>query len=426
MVESGTAVLGVEMWTVNTDAQALSRSLAPHKLNIGTTTSRGLGAGGSPDVGHKAAEESREDISRMVADSDLVFVTAGMGGGTGSGAAPVVADCARKAGALTVGVVTKPFAFEGRKRLAQANQAIVNLKDQVDTLIVVSNDKLLEMVPENTPLTDAFLVADDILRQGVVGISEIIIKPGLVNVDFADVRAIMGHAGTALMGIGHGKGKNRAQDAALAAISSPLLDVPISKAKGVVFNIVGGEDVTLQEINAAAEIIYQNVDQDANIIFGALVDDKITNGEMTITVLATGFATDFYQSPDQDFKQKSADTSNVDPTIRLPEPAAPTPTSLIPPEIEWSRFGSRAEEVTDSFLTNTRGRHPHPTNPFLPHQNSPCGSDDGIWRAEKRTDVEDDDDKDDNNGDNDDGDDGLHEKNPAGIAGFFRRLLNRM
>jgi cell division protein FtsZ len=232
----------------------------------------------------------------MVKDADLVFVTAGMGGGTGSGAAPVVAECAREAGALTVGVVTKPFAFEGRKRMQQAKNAILQMKDRVDTLIVVSNDKLLQIVPENTPLTDAFLVADDILRQGVVGISEIIIKPGLVNVDFADVRSIMGNAGTALMGIGQGKGKTRAVDAAMAAISSPLLDFPITKAKGIVFNIVGGPDMTLQEINSAAEVIYENVDADANIIFGALVDDKLTTGEVSITVLATGFQTDFFES----------------------------------------------------------------------------------------------------------------------------------
>lgn len=210
---------------------------------------RGLGAGGTPAVGAKAAEESREEIMEMVKDADLVFVTAGMGGGTGSGAAPIVAECAKEAGALTVGVVTKPFGFEGRRRMQQAREAILQMKDRVDTLIVVSNDKLLQIVPENTPLTDAFLVADDILRQGVVGISEIIIKPGLVNVDFADVRTIMGNAGTALMGIGHGKGKTRAVDAAIAAISSPLLDFPISKAKGIVFNIVGGNDMTLQEIN---------------------------------------------------------------------------------------------------------------------------------------------------------------------------------
>ncbi len=313
MIESS-VISGVELWTVNTDAQALARSSATRKLNIGATTSRGLGAGGSPQVGYKAAEESREDIMNMVKDSDLVFVTAGMGGGTGSGAAPVVAECAKEAGALTVGVVTKPFGFEGRKRMQQAKAAILELKDKVDTLIVVSNDKLLEIVPENTPLTDAFLVADDILRQGVVGISEIIIKPGLVNVDFADVRTIMGNAGTALMGIGTGKGKTRAVDAAMSAISSPLLDFPITKAKGIVFNVVGGSDMTLQEINAAAEVIYENVDQDANIIFGALIDEKLTNGEISITVLATGFTTDFY------------DTDEI--SSKVPEKTVPQPKTI--------------------------------------------------------------------------------------------------
>eukprot|EP01035_Chromulina_nebulosa_P018107 gene18107-23761_t len=294
MVESSIGVNGVELWAMNTDAQALSRSLAANTLKIGNKTSRGLGAGGSPEVGSKAAEESREEIMAVVRDTDLVFVTAGMGGGTGSGAAPIVCECAKLSGALTVGVVTKPFGFEGRRRMQQAKLAIAEMKTKVDTLIVVSNDKLLQIVPENTPLTEAFLVADDVLRQGVVGISDIIVKPGLVNVDFADVRTIMGNAGTALMGIGHGKGKTRAVDAAIAAISSPLLDFPITKAKGIVFNIVGGADMSLQEINSAAEVIYENVDENANIIFGALVDEKITNGEMSITVLATGFPTDFY------------------------------------------------------------------------------------------------------------------------------------
>eukprot|EP01041_Mallomonas_annulata_P003156 gene3156-6212_t len=296
IIESSNGIPGVEMWVVNTDAQALSRSLATKRLNIGKVLSRGLGAGGNPQIGCRAAEETREEIMAMVKDADLVFVTAGMGGGTGSGAAPIVAECAKEAGALTVGVVTKPFGFEGRKRMQQARDAILEMKEKVDTLIVVSNDKLLEIVPENTPLTDAFLVADDILRQGVVGITDIIIKPGLVNVDFADVRTIMGNAGTALMGIGHGKGKNRATDAAMSAISSPLLDFPITRAKGIVFNIVGGSDMTLQEINAAAEVIYDNVDADANIIFGALVDDKITSGEVSITVLATGFSTDYFSA----------------------------------------------------------------------------------------------------------------------------------
>lgn len=217
---------------------------------------RGLGAGGIPENGRLAAEESRGEILKLVEGSDLVFVTAGMGGGTGSGCAPIVADIARQAGALTVGVVTKPFGFEGRKRMSQAIQAIDVLRASVDTLIIVSNDRLLEIIPENTPLQRAFSVADDVLRQGVVGISEIIIRPGLINVDFADVRAIMGDAGTALMGIGRGSGKTRAVDAASSAISSPLLDFPIEKARGVVFNIVGGNDLTLQEVTQFLHALY--------------------------------------------------------------------------------------------------------------------------------------------------------------------------
>ncbi|GMI45944.1 hypothetical protein TrCOL_g653 [Triparma columacea] len=286
MVE--TNIQGVQFWGINTDAQALTKAKAKNTLNIGRKVTRGLGAGGNPAVGKSAAQESRSDIEAVCNGADLVFVTAGMGGGTGSGAAPIVAEIARDCGCLTVGVVTKPFGFEGRKRMSQANSAIEELSKAVDTLIVVSNDKLLQIVPENTPVTDAFLVADDILRQGVVGISEIIIKPGLINVDFADVRTIMGDAGTALMGVGTGVGKTRAQDAAVAAISSPLLDFPIKRAKGIVFNVVGGFDLTLAEINAAAEVVYENADPDANIIFGALVDPKMEN-EVSITVLATGF-----------------------------------------------------------------------------------------------------------------------------------------
>eukprot|EP01038_Epipyxis_sp_PR26KG_P008743 gene8743-11815_t len=287
MIETG--VSGVDFVAVNTDAQALSKFQGfAQILNIGKEVTRGLGAGGIPDNGRKAAEESRSEIMKLVAGSDLVFVTAGMGGGTGSGAAPIVAEIAREAGALTVGVVTKPFGFEGRRRMQQALGAIEKLRAVVDTLIIVSNDRLLQIIPENTPLQRAFSVADDVLRQGVVGISEIIIRPGLINVDFADVRTIMGDAGTALMGIGRGSGRTRAQEAAAAAISSPLLDFPIEKARGVVFNIVGGNDLTLQEINAAAEVIYEAVDPNANIIFGALVDDSM-DGEIAITVIATGF-----------------------------------------------------------------------------------------------------------------------------------------
>ncbi|CAM9627506.1 unnamed protein product [Pylaiella littoralis] len=287
MVQTGIA--GVEFWSLNTDAQALSRNLAPGKLAIGQSVTRGLGAGGVPSVGRKAAEESMDDLRLLVKGADMVFVTCGMGGGTGSGAAPLVAEAARDEDCLTVGVVTKPFAFEGRKRMSQANEGIELLRENVDTLIVIANDKLLQIVPEATPVQDAFLVADDILRQGVVGISEIIIKPGLVNVDFADVRSVMNKAGTALMGLGKAKGKNRASEAAKAAIESPLLDFPVTDAKGIVFNIIGDADLTLAEINEAASVIYENVDPEANIIFGALVDTEVKTGELQITVLATGF-----------------------------------------------------------------------------------------------------------------------------------------
>jgi cell division protein FtsZ len=286
-----TRIEGVSFWAINTDAQALDKSLSPNRLNIGRQMTRGLGAGGMPSVGEKAALENVNDFKHICDGADMVFITAGMGGGTGSGAAPVLAEVARECGCLTVGVVTKPFAFEGKKRMKQAEEAIANLRKHVDTLIVVSNDKLLRIVPDNTPVTDAFLVADDILRQGVVGISEIIIKTGLVNVDFADVRAVMKDAGTALMGVGTGVGKTRAADAAVAAISSPLLDFPISEAKRIVFNIVGGPGLGLSEINSASEVIYENAHEDANIIFGALIDDKMGE-EVSITVLACDFRED--------------------------------------------------------------------------------------------------------------------------------------
>jgi cell division protein FtsZ len=284
-----TRIEGVSFWAINTDAQALSKSLAPNVLNIGRSLTRGLGAGGDPAVGRKAALENKKELDRICKGADMVFITAGMGGGTGSGCAPVLAEIAKDDNnCLTVGVVTKPFAFEGRKRMRQAEKAIEELRKHVDTVIVVSNDKLLRIVPDNTPVVDAFLVADDILRQGVVGISEIILKTGLVNVDFADVRAVMKDAGTALMGVGTGVGKNRAADAAIAAISSPLLDFPIQKSKRIVFNIVGGATMGLQEINEASEVIYENADDNANIIFGALVDE--TMGEqISITVLACDF-----------------------------------------------------------------------------------------------------------------------------------------
>ena len=286
-----TRVSGVDFWAINTDAQALGRSKAKGAkvLNIGTSATRGLGAGGNPDIGQLGAEESRAEISAMVEGTDLCFVTSGMGGGTGSGAAPVVAEVSKEAGALTIGIVTKPFRFEGKRRMRQAVGAIERLKQHVDTVIVVSNDRLLDIIPEDTPMNRAFAVADDILRQGVVGISEIIVKPGLINVDFADVRSVMSDAGTALMGIGIGSGKTGAEDAATAAISSPLLDSSIDNARGVVFNISGGEGLSLTDVNRAARLIYDSVEEDANVIFGALIDESLEDA-ISITVLATGFA----------------------------------------------------------------------------------------------------------------------------------------
>lgn len=284
-------LLGVEFWVVNTDAQALMQSNAPQHIQIGQKLTRGLGAGGNPAIGQKAAEESRDDIANALEDADLVFITAGMGGGTGTGAAPIVAEVAKEMGALTVGVVTRPFTFEGRRRTTQAEEGIAALQGRVDTLIVIPNDRLLSVISEQTPVQEAFRTADDVLRQGVQGISDIITIPGLVNVDFADVRAVMADAGSALMGIGMGSGKSRAREAAMAAISSPLLDSSVDGAKGVVFNITGGDDLTLHEVNAAAEVIYEVVDPNANIIFGAVIDERL-QGEVRITVIATGFSSE--------------------------------------------------------------------------------------------------------------------------------------
>jgi cell division protein FtsZ len=288
MISSGLS--GIEFWSVNTDAQALDNSAITNTLHIGQKLTRGLGAGGNPAIGQKAAEESREEITAALGEADLVFITAGMGGGTGTGAAPIVAEVAKEAGALTIGVVTRPFTFEGRRRMTQADEGIAALQGRVDTLIVIPNDKLLSVISEQTPVQEAFRTADDILRQGVQGISDIITIPGLVNVDFADVRAVMADAGTALMGIGVGSGKSRAREAAIAAISSPLLEASIDGASGAVFNVTGGSDLTLHEVNAAAEIIYEGVDPNANIIFGAVIDERL-QGEVRITVIATGFNT---------------------------------------------------------------------------------------------------------------------------------------
>jgi len=281
-------VMSIEFITINTDAQALLLTESPHRIRIGDKLTRGLGAGGNPSIGAKAAEENAEEVYEALKGSDMVFITAGMGGGTGTGASPIVAQIAREIGALTVGVVTRPFSFEGKKRQAAAEEGIANLKQHVDTLITVPNDRLLQVADKRTPLSEAFRLADDVLRQGIQGISDLITVPGLINLDFADVKTIMSAAGSALMAIGEASGDNRAKDAANSAIASPLLDIDISGAHGVLFNITGGIDLTLFEVNEAADLISQAAHPDANIIFGA-VQDPNYDGRVKITVIATGF-----------------------------------------------------------------------------------------------------------------------------------------
>lgn len=282
-------IKGVEFVAINTDAQALHHSRAQEKIHIGKNLTKGLGAGMNPEIGRQAAEENRDEIQEVLKGADMVFVTCGLGGGTGSGAAPIVAETAKELGALTVAVVTKPFAFEGSQRRAIADEALDNLKDRVDTLITIPNDKLLSIIDRKTTLLSAFRIVDDVLRQGVQGISDLITKPGIVNVDFADVRAIMQDSGSALMGIGIASGETRAVEAAKAAINSPLLELSIDGAKGVLFNISGSSDLSMLEINEAANVITENIDPNAKVIFGAVVDDQIRKGEVQITVVATGF-----------------------------------------------------------------------------------------------------------------------------------------
>jgi cell division protein FtsZ len=287
MIDSG-EINGVEFIVVNTDAQVLLQNKVPTKLQIGEKLTKGLGSGGNPDVGLQAAEESREKLKELLIDSDMVFITAGMGGGTGTGAAPVVAKIAKEAGALTVGIVTKPFHFEGARRSVSADDGIEKLREEVDTLIVIPNQRLMDVIDRKMTLLEAFKVVDSVLSQAVSGISDIITTPGLINVDFADVKTIMKDAGTALLGIGTGVGENRAQMAARAAISSPLLDLSIEGATGVLFNITGGKDLTMYEVDEAAKIMASSADADANIIFGAVIKEDLAD-QIRITVVATGF-----------------------------------------------------------------------------------------------------------------------------------------
>jgi len=287
MIDSN--IKGVEFVAINTDSQALHHSNAEEKIHIGKNLTKGLGAGMNPEIGRQAAEENRDEIQDILKGADMVFVTCGMGGGTGTGAAPIVAETAKELGALTVAVVTKPFSFEGAQRKAIGEEGLENLKDRVDTLITIPNDKLLSIIDRKTSLISAFKIVDDVLRQGVQGISDLITKPGIVNVDFADVKAIMEDSGSALMGIGIASGENRAEEAAKSAINSPLLELSIDGAKGVLFNVSGSTDLTMLEINEAANIITENVDPNAKVIFGAVADDQIGKGDIHITVVATGF-----------------------------------------------------------------------------------------------------------------------------------------
>lgn len=311
-------IKGVEFVAINTDSQALHNSRASEKVHIGKNLTKGLGAGMNPEIGHQAAEENRDEIQEVLKGSDMVFVTCGLGGGTGSGAAPIVAETAKELGALTVAVVTKPFAFEGAQRRAIAEEALENLKDRVDTLITIPNDKLLSIVDRKTTLINAFRIVDDVLRQGVQGISDLITRNGIVNVDFADVRTIMQDSGSALMGIGIATGENRAVEAAKAAINSPLLELSIDGAKGVLFNVSGSSDLTMLEINEAANIITENIDPNAKVIFGAVANDQMKKGEIIITVIATGF--DAARVKGETSRAKAASNVFSSTAIRTEEP----------------------------------------------------------------------------------------------------------
>ncbi len=330
------ADLPVEFWVANTDRQAVLRSNAPNRMQLGQKLTRGLGAGGNPSIGQKAAEESREEISAAVAGADMVFITAGMGGGTGTGAAPIVAEVARQQGALTVAVVTRPFSFEGKRRQLQAEQGIEQLKEKVDALIIVPNDRLLQIINKNTSMNEAFRIADGVLLDGVQGISDIITIPGLINVDFADVRSIMCVAGSALMGVGYASGEGRAVEAATKAISSPLLEAPIHGAKGIIFNVTGGPDLTLHEVNEAADVIYKALYNDeANIIIGAVIDENLEN-QIKITIIATGFEQpNFSQLPSYQVKSTSS-TFSINKSHTLASPARRE--SFVQPNLAGSGF----------------------------------------------------------------------------------------
>lgn len=359
-------IKGVEFITVNTDAQALLTSQADTKLQIGTNFTKGLGSGADPDVGRTAAEESYEKIKDLLFDTDMVFITAGMGGGTGTGASPIIAEIAKDSGALTVAVVTKPFAFEGVRRMAAAEEGIAMLKDSVDTLIVIPNQRLMDVVDKKMTLLDAFKLADNVLGQGVQGISDLITVPGLINVDFADVKTIMSDSGSALMGIGEATGENRAATAARMAVSSPLLEVSIDGAKGILYNIIGGSDMAMSEVSDASSIIAQAADPDANIIFGATIDESLGN-KIKISVIATGFDDrqmgyaasnrPLFGAYTQDSRRRLAQANQASAQTEPTQTPTPGPTKI-----------DRAPSGFTQPLTQSQIQTPKPPDPFVKSQ----------------------------------------------------------
>ncbi|GGD18969.1 cell division protein FtsZ [Pontibacillus salipaludis] len=346
MIEHG--VQGVEFIAVNTDAQALNLSKAEVKMQIGNKLTRGLGAGANPEVGRKAAEESKEQLEEALQGADMVFVTAGMGGGTGTGAAPVIAQVAKELGALTVGVVTRPFTFEGRKRSTQATGGIDSLKSNVDTLIVIPNDRLLEIVDKNTPMLEAFREADNVLRQGVQGISDLIAVPGLINVDFADVKTIMADKGSALMGIGIATGESRAAEAAKKAISSPLLETSIDGAHGVLMNITGGANLSLYEVQEAADIVTSAADQEVNVIFGSVINENLKD-EIVVTVIATGFDESQLQGNKPQARPGLNNQQPQQQEKKRPEPRREAPASSQPQQQQSSHGYNKPQQEEDTL-----------------------------------------------------------------------------
>ncbi|TSC68634.1 MAG: cell division protein FtsZ [Parcubacteria group bacterium Gr01-1014_66] len=335
-------ISGVDFVTINTDAQDLHFTKAKIKIHVGKNLTKGLGAGMNPDVGHQAAEENRDEIHEILKGADMVFVTGGLGGGTCSGAAPVIAEVARDSGALVIGVVTKPFSFEGMQRQRIAEEAWHLLKDRVDALITIPNDRLLNVINKDTSLLHAFITCDEVLRQAVQGISDLIITPGIINVDFADVRAIMSDAGSALMGVGFGTGEERAVNAAKAAVSSPLLDISIAGARGVLFNVSGGSDLTMWEINEAARVITESIDPQAKVIFGAVQDESLKKGEIKITVIATGFNTaGSVSQPIPVREERPAERKTQVFSFERPQSSSSSASSgspASPPEDEWDKI----------------------------------------------------------------------------------------